>query len=106
MIPFLILPILNLLGINAFPGQDAFSATVPFDKNKHYSVSALSLLCCCIMITNTLRKNLLWGRVPFPPLKIVGLASLATCLFLSTLVLIDTVHRIQSMAPNKSEESA
>lgn len=105
MIPLLILPILNLLGINVFPGQDAFSATVPFDKNEHYSVSALSILCFCIMITNALRKKFIGWWVPLP-MKPVGYASLATCLFLSVLILIDTAHRIKSMVPKKSEESA
>jgi|SRR6056300_795597 hypothetical protein len=105
MIPFIILPILNLLGIKVFPGQDAFSVTVPFDKNKHYSMSALSILCCFILITNAMRKNLIGWGVPVP-LKPVGYASLATCLVLNLLVTIDTIHRVMSMIPKSEEKTS
>ena len=104
MIPF-ILPILNLLGINLFPGQDAFSVTVPFDKNKHYSMSALSILCICILITNFMRKNFIGWGVPVP-LKPLGYASLATWLVLSLLVTIDTIHRVMSMIPKSEEKTS
>ena len=96
VLPFLILPLLNVLGINVFPGQDAWSPTVPFDKNKHYSMSALSILCCCIMISNALRKKFIGWWVPVP-MKPVGYGSLAMCLGLSLLVFIDTIHRAQSL---------
>ena len=102
VLPFLILPLLNILGINVFPGQDAWSPTVPFDKNKHYSMSALSILCCCIMISNVLRKKFIGWWVPVP-MKPVGYGSLAMCLGLSLLVLIDTIHRVQSLG--KTDES-
>ena len=102
MLPGLILPLLNVLGINVFPGQDAWSPTVPFDKNKHYSVSALSILCCCIMITNVMRKKFIGWWVPVP-MKPVGYGSLAACIVLSCLVTYDTYHRALSMIP-KSEE--
>lgn len=97
---FLILPILNLLGINIFPGQDAFSVTVPFDKNEHYSPSAISILCCCIMFTNFLRKTFLGFRTPIP-MKSLGLGGLAGCLGLSILLSIDTYHRVLSLMPKK-----
>jgi hypothetical protein len=102
MLPALILPLLNVLGINIFPGQDAWSPTVPFDKNKHYSVSALSILCCCIMISNVMRKKFIGWWVPVP-MKPVGYGSLAICIALSFLVTYDTYHRALSMLP-KSEE--
>ena len=102
VLPFLILPLLNVLGINVFPGQDAWSPTVPFNKNEHYSMSALSILCCCIMISNVLRKKFIGWWVPVP-MKPVGYGSLAMCLGLSLLVLIDTIHRVQSLG--KTDES-
>ena len=102
---FLILPILNLLGINIIPGQDAFSPTVPFDKNKHYSMSALCILCCCIMITNIMRKKFIGWWVPVP-LKPVGFASLGACVALSCLVTLDTYHRVLAAIPKKEEDKA
>ena len=99
VLPFLILPLLNMLGINVFPGQDAWSLTVPFNKNEHYSASALCILCCCIMISNVMRKKFIGWWVPVP-MKPVGYGSLALCLCLSVLVFIDTVHRAQSIGKN------
>ena len=98
MLPALILPLLNVLGINVFPGQDAWSPTVPFDRNKHYSISALSILCCCIMISNVMRKKLIGWWVPVP-LKPVGYASFALLVVVSGLVSLDTYHRILAMIP-------
>ena len=98
MLPALILPLLNVLGINVFPGQDAWSPTVPFDRNKHYSVSALSILCCCIMISNVMRKKLIGWWVPVP-LKPVGYASFALLVVVSGLLALDTYHRILAMIP-------
>ena len=103
MLPALILPLLNVLGIKIFPGQDAWSPTVPFDKNKHYSMSALSILCCCIMISNMMRKKFIGWWVPIP-MKPVGYASLATCIALSFLVTYDTYHRALSMLPKSKPE--
>ena len=98
MLPALILPLLNVLGINLFAGQDAWSPTVPFDRNKHYSVSALSILCCCIMISNVMRKKLIGWWVPVP-LKPVGYASFALLIVVSGLLALDTYHRILAMIP-------
>jgi hypothetical protein len=98
MLPALILPLLNVLGINVFPGQDAWSPTVPFDKNKHYSVSALSILCCCIMISNVLRQTLTEWWVPLP-LKSLGYASFGLLIVVSGLLALDTYHRILAMIP-------
>lgn len=98
MLPGLILPLLNVLGINVFPGQDAWSPTVPFDRNKHYSVSALSILCCCIMISNVMRKTLTKWWVPLP-FKSLGYASFGLLIVVSGLLALDTYHRILAMIP-------
>jgi hypothetical protein len=103
MLPVLILPILNLLGIKVFPGQDAWSLTVPFDKNKHYSMSAISILCCCLMITNIMRKTLIGMFVPLP-LKPLGYASLAMCILVSFLLTFDTYHRVLGLIQQKKED--
>ena len=104
MLPALILPLLNVIGIDVFPGQDAFSLTVPFDKNKHYSMSALSILCCCIMISNVMRKKFIGWWVPIP-MKPVGYGSLAVCVGLSGLVVFDTYHRARSMLQKPEQKT-
>ena len=102
---FLILPILNLLGIKVFYGQDAFSLTVPFDKNENYSIWAILILLSIIFVSNFLRKVFLGA--PFLPLRALGLGGLAACLGVSLLLLIDTFHRslayVRSMIPSKDE---
>ena len=98
MLPGLILPLLNVLGINLFAGQDAWSPTVPFDRNKHYSVSALSILICCIIMSNVLRQTLTEWWVPLP-LKSLGYASFGLLIVVSGLLALDTYHRILAMIP-------
>lgn len=101
---FLILPLLNLLGIEVFSGQDAFSLTVPFDKNESYTYPAISILCCILIISNFLRKVFLGAP---PPLKALGLGGLVTCIGVSLLLSIDTFHRLlatlRSTTPSNNE---